>query len=80
MATGTPAPVINREQIEANLGAVPAALARLAVESGTADLAEVVAAAGFDAPRRAVFVCEGVMQYLTEDRARATIEFSRMPP
>lgn len=64
-----------RTIIERIKGRVPEGLHLLPVDFETVDLAKTLADAGFDTKRPAVFVWEGVTQYLTEPAVRKTLDF-----
>ncbi|MCX3058669.1 class I SAM-dependent methyltransferase [Streptomyces beihaiensis] len=61
-----------RDRIAAAEIAVPSTLTFVPVDFETSTLAEGLAAAGFDRDRPAVFVCLGVVMYLTRAAADAT--------
>ena len=64
-----------RATIERAKGQVPDGLHLLPVDFETADLDKTLAEAGFDPSRPALFVWEGVTQYLTEPAVRKTLDF-----
>ena len=64
-----------RIAVERARGHIPAGLHLLPVDFETADLGKVLAEAGFDPSRPALFLWEGVTQYLTEPAVRKTLDF-----
>lgn len=62
-------------RVRAVYGGVPERVRVLPVDFEVDDLAAVLAAAGFDSARPALFVWEAVTQYLTEEAVRGTFAF-----
>lgn len=62
-------------RLRALYGRVPERVRVVPVDFEVDDLAAVLAAAGFDGSRPALFVWEAVTQYLTEEAVRATFTF-----
>src|SRR5690606_4034546 len=64
-----------RRRLEAYYGEVPETVTSVPADLESADLGDTLAAHGFHPDRPAVFVWEGVTQYLTEEAVRATLAF-----
>jgi methyltransferase (TIGR00027 family) len=62
-----------RDRVRATLGAVPEHVCLVPVDFQSDDVAESLAANGFDLDRPAMFVWEAVTQYLTDDAVRNTL-------
>jgi methyltransferase (TIGR00027 family) len=67
-------------RLQAIFGGVPEHVRVIPVDFEVDDLAAVLAAAGFDGGRPAIFVWEAVTQYLTEEAVRATFAFLAKAP
>jgi methyltransferase (TIGR00027 family) len=67
-------------RLKAIFGGVPEHVRVIPVDFEVDDLAAVLAAAGFDGGRPAIFVWEAVTQYLTEEAVRATFAFLAKAP
>src|SRR5262245_33166906 len=64
-----------KARVEAALGAVPRHVHFVAIDFNTEPLASTMSVAGFDVARRALFVWEGVTNYLAEDAVDATLRW-----
>ncbi|SDT21210.1 methyltransferase, TIGR00027 family [Microlunatus soli] len=62
-----------RSRLEAALGRLPAGLHLVPIDFEADDLIETLTGAGFDPAAPAMFVWEGVTQYLTQPAVRATL-------
>jgi methyltransferase (TIGR00027 family) len=71
-----PANIVYKEQrLRRIYGRLPEHVALVAVDFGVDDLGVALGAHGFRLEQRAMFVCEAVTQYLTEDAVRRTLAF-----
>jgi methyltransferase (TIGR00027 family) len=69
-----------RRRLQSIFGEVPAHVTLVPIDFDTEKLPSVLAAHGYDADTKAIFIWEGVTQYLTEPGIRATMEFLARAP
>lgn len=62
-----------RQRVDAALGGAPPNLVYAPIDFARESLGDVLRRAGFDASRRAYFICEGVSMYVPEDGMKATL-------
>ena len=69
-----------RSRLKKILGGVPAHVKLVPIDFDREDLGAVLASHGYAADTRTFFIWEGVMQYLTEQGVRATMDFLAKAP